>query len=692
MGTRLGSQRLWFGLLLTALAASPLQAAQIVFVDDLGDCEGNTPCFTTIQQGVNNASAPMDEQAQVRVFPGTYNESVNLFLIGSAVGGIQVDLLIINTDIFEIFGGPATSPAVSNNSPPWLPAGVAAQMEEARQRLPQSIGGATALPAAEGAAAGVALLPVTINAPAGPAIYGSNLDVDIIMTGLTVHSPNDDGVDIISGGRLEFNLGTANGNAVSGVMLESVGNGVGAVLSTFNDNGGAGAVLTAGDGTVSMFNCIADRNMLNGFTLTASSSVQVFSFPIVDDPLFAGVPPGIAARQNMGNGISAISATEAVTVIDFQALSGALFTPTIILDDNKLNGLVANGDEGVTAVGVQANGNDGSGLRLASALTVTLVSVIANDNQSQGVEITASDAMVLVGVVAKGNVNGIAAASNGTADFDGLFPAFGAVLIATTTDMNMLNGIVLTATGGPIFIFGPTAIANSVVGIQLRPQAGSQSRVTGGIICGNTFGLVLDTNAQVNAEGNWWGSFTGPFHATKNPGGLGNQVADGTSGAGMGDVDFSPWIDTVTASATGPLNFGSTTPINFQFSGGNGTVFLGVPPDVPFLQFIGGATNLGPGSQPPFTVSSPDGIITSAVASGPSVPAFVSLPEGIVQVDFTPLKIGPVTALITGPCGLAAALEANAGGSQAAPTLSVLGLFLSLAGLLIVAARTMRRA
>jgi hypothetical protein len=75
-----------------------------------------------------------------------------------------------------------------------------------------------------------------------------------------------------------------------------------------------------------------------------------------------------------------------------------------------------------------------------------------------------------------------------------------------------------------------------------------------------------------------------------------------------------------------------------------------------------------------------------------SVPAFVTLPEGIVQVDFIPLEIGPVTATITGPCGLTATLNADAGGSQAAPTLSVVGLFIALAGLLAVAAHTMRRA
>jgi parallel beta-helix repeat protein len=42
-------------------------------------------------------------------------------------------------------------------------------------------------------------------------------------------------------------------------------------------------------------------------------------------------------------------------------------------------------------------------------------------------------------------------------------------------------------------------------------------------------GIILD------AENNWWGDATGPYHATLNPSGLGNKVSD--------NVDFDPWLN-----------------------------------------------------------------------------------------------------------------------------------------------------
>ena len=52
-----------------------------VRVDQAGQCNGMSPCYTTIQTGVNN-TAP--GQA-VLIFPGVYTESVDLALMGSAL-------------------------------------------------------------------------------------------------------------------------------------------------------------------------------------------------------------------------------------------------------------------------------------------------------------------------------------------------------------------------------------------------------------------------------------------------------------------------------------------------------------------------------------------------------------------------------------------------------------------------------
>lgn len=54
-------------------------------------------------------------------------------------------------------------------------------------------------------------------------------------------------------------------------------------------------------------------------------------------------------------------------------------------------------------------------------------------------------------------------------------------------------------------------------------------------IYGNSgYGIINNYTPSINAEHNWWGDATGPFHATLNPGGLGNMVSD--------NIDFDPWL------------------------------------------------------------------------------------------------------------------------------------------------------
>jgi parallel beta-helix repeat protein len=55
-------------------------------------------------------------------------------------------------------------------------------------------------------------------------------------------------------------------------------------------------------------------------------------------------------------------------------------------------------------------------------------------------------------------------------------------------------------------------------------------------IFGNTgYGVCNESSSIiVDAESNWWGDSTGPYHPTANPGGLGDSVSD--------YVDFDPWL------------------------------------------------------------------------------------------------------------------------------------------------------
>lgn len=47
------------------------------------------------------------------------------------------------------------------------------------------------------------------------------------------------------------------------------------------------------------------------------------------------------------------------------------------------------------------------------------------------------------------------------------------------------------------------------------------------------YGIINEGSNTISAANNWWGSVTGPKHATLNPTGTGNKVSD--------RVTFSPW-------------------------------------------------------------------------------------------------------------------------------------------------------
>ncbi|MCB1033104.1 MAG: hypothetical protein KDD47_04640, partial [Acidobacteria bacterium] len=82
-------------VLAAGLNALPAGAAPTTHADPAGICAGASPCFTTLQQAVDNAGpAP----ATIRVFPGIYPESVDLTTMGSAIGQTLGDLTIQGVD------------------------------------------------------------------------------------------------------------------------------------------------------------------------------------------------------------------------------------------------------------------------------------------------------------------------------------------------------------------------------------------------------------------------------------------------------------------------------------------------------------------------------------------------------------------------------------------------------------------
>jgi len=162
------------------------------------------------------------------------------------------------------------------------------------------------------------------------------------------------------------------------------------------------------------------------------------------------------------------------------------------------------------------------------------------------------------------------------------------------SDASTSAGVLVTTyfdSGTQATLTGNTIINNST-GIAVGYNASDASTVVAhnnNISNNSTYG-ISSTNPLVNAENNWWGSATGPFHATLNPLGTGNPVSD--------NIDFNPWIEEeiVIVSQTTPTvyNF-PLTGVKMEFTTlplGGGTVTVTRYNEAP-TPFPSGYTNVG---------------------------------------------------------------------------------------------------
>lgn len=303
----------------------------------------------------------------------------------------------------------------------------------------------------------------------------------------------------------------------------------------------------------------------------------------------------------------------------------------------------------ITITNSTANNNSGQygdGFDIAALENATVISSTANGNGDDGFEISSSGNAVAAGCIASNNssdgfeidVTGDVTLSNCTANdhtgdsysdgFD-LEVAGDLSMTYVTARGNRDDGVdIYDQTPGDVLIQDSEFRDNDSAGIELEDLPSALSvQVTGNIICGNGDGLDLGPAINVNAVGNWWGCAAGP----------GNTGCDSVV-QGSGTVDFAPWIDTISGSAA-PTTPGTPTVVQFQFSGGGGTVFLGQ----------------GPGdfyNTPLFTLTTDNGTLTSSTGTGATVTEFVNNANGILAVTLTPAVTGTAEVTLDGPCNL----------------------------------------
>jgi hypothetical protein len=163
--------------------------------------------------------------------------------------------------------------------------------------------------------------------------------------------------------------------------------------------------------------------------------------------------------------------------------------------------------------------------------------------------------------------------SRNTANYDG-----GGIWIDNCTDIIVVNNVIdsneiiltVTGEGGGIGLWNYSTgtidscqITNNI-NSGVCCNHGSHPTLHYNTITGNTkYGIEnKDSNNIIDAEYNWWGDATGPFHPDSNPGGLGDTVSD--------HVDFIPWLDH-------PVGFFEESPIThtIQINNITATVFRG---------------------------------------------------------------------------------------------------------------------
>jgi len=98
------------------------------------------------------------------------------------------------------------------------------------------------------------------------------------------------------------------------------------------------------------------------------------------------------------------------------------------------------------------------------------------------------------------------------------------IVVGTAADNNTFTGISILE----------NTITGNDVGVRVREDAGQVIINDNSIFSNTTYGVKNDdpSTTVVDAEDNWWGSSTGPTHAS-NPSGTGDAVTD--------YVDFDPW-------------------------------------------------------------------------------------------------------------------------------------------------------
>lgn len=170
------------------------------------------------------------------------------------------------------------------------------------------------------------------------------------------------------------------------------------------------------------------------------------------------------------------------------------------------------------------------------------IGITADNVVIDGLTIKSDDATALlnVGKSVSGTTAHIDNCTIQNCIFDGNGIADG-VYIGDCNDVNLfsnkimkcLKGISLSNAALSLSIIDNDIFSNKF-GVYVAGSATQVSLISNGIYWNTSYGVTNQSGVSLNAENNYWGSETGPYHASLNTSGTGNAVSN--------NVDFDPYF------------------------------------------------------------------------------------------------------------------------------------------------------
>ena len=237
-------------LLLTGGSA---RAATPTYADPGGTCASLTPCFTTVQEAVDNAGpAP----AVVNIFPGTYAESVDLADMGSAIAGSAGDITLQAVDA----AGDAAVGTVTISP----------------------VSGIAIYESAFPFAGSVTINGVIATSPDSD-VFDFYASGNISLSDTTTNdSGGNDGVDVFSDADITITNATANNNIDGGFNLETSGGNITITGSTANGNTDAEGFDLETDNDISITGTEASGNWDEGIEIDPYDASEAGNVTITD--------------------------------------------------------------------------------------------------------------------------------------------------------------------------------------------------------------------------------------------------------------------------------------------------------------------------------------------------------------------------------------------------------------------------